>query len=188
MWAVTEFKKPASYADIEALPEGKNGELIDGELYVSPRPRPRHAHAQEVLHLDLMNAFQFGVGGPGGWYFQHEPELHLGGNVLIPDIAGWRGALPDGIWDNPGISVVPDWVCEVLSPSTVKLDRTIKLPRYARLGVPHAWFVHPVDRFVEVYRLRQGSWEVVEIHVGDERLKAEPFAEVELEPARWWRP
>src|SRR5436305_207687 len=124
-------RKRATYADIEALPEHLTGEILDGELFVSPRPAPPHAEASSALGVILGGPFRFGRGGPGGWRILDEPELHLGGDVVVPDLAGWRlermPALPKIAW----FELAPDSVCEVLSPSTVVHDRHRKLAFYA---------------------------------------------------------
>lgn len=174
-------RRPATYADIEALPEHVVGEIIDGDLIVSPRPAPRHAVAASGLGGLLTGPFRFGIGGPGGWWILDEPELHLGGHVLVPDIAGWRKqrmpALPETAW----FGIAPDWVCEVLSPSTERTDRLKKLAIYAREQVNHVWLVHPIQRLVEVYRRAADLWSLVRV-IGDteEPVGIEPFDAVPI--------
>jgi Uma2 family endonuclease len=123
-------KRPATYADLLALPENVVGEIVDGELIVSPRPAPAHAIATSSLGGEIMRPFGRGRGGPGGWLIVDEPELHLGEQVLVPDLAGWlrerMPRLPETAW----FELRPDWVCEVLSPSTAILDRTRKQEIY----------------------------------------------------------
>ena len=126
-----------------------------------------------------------GDGGPGGWWMD-EPELHLGEDVLVPDLAGWRRErMPElpaaGYFEPP-----PDWVCEVISPSTARTDRVGKVPVYARAGVIHLWLIDPLARTLEVCRLEQGRWVLLATHADDERVRAEPFETVELELARLW--
>ena len=179
-------ERRATYADLVALPEHVVGEIIAGELVVSPRPAPRHAQASAILTGDLTQPFGRGRGGPGGWWILDEPELHLGGDVLVPDLAGWRRerlpALPEAAY----FDLAPDWVCEVLSPGTARLDRSRKLPIYAREKVAHVWLVDPIARTLEIYRLEGASWLLLATHGGDEHVRAEPFAAVELEIAGWW--
>lgn len=181
-------KKPATYADIEALPEHLVGEIIDGELFVSPRPRPKHALAEGRVHADLDGAFGRGRGGPGGWWILAEPEVRLGAQIVVPDVAGWRRErLPD-LPDEVGIRVVPDWICEIVSPSTARIDRGRKLRVYASAGVPHLWIVDPVLRSLEVYRLRDGALFHVDTFLDDAKVRIEPFEAIELELAGWWPP
>lgn len=181
-------KKPATYADIEALPPHLVGEIIDGELFVSPRPRPRHSRAETNIIADLAGPFDRGRGGPGGWWLLVEPELHLGGHVLVPDIAGWRRERLPVLPDAPGICVAPDWICEVLSPSTAKLDRTRKMSIYCAQGVDHLWLVDPLLRIVELYRRRGKEWVVGGMYTDAARARIAPFEEIELDLAGWWVP
>ena len=123
-----------------------------GRLHTHPRPAAPHALASTALGGDLLNPFQFGRGGPGGWWILFEPELHLGEEVLVPDLAGWyRERMPD-YPDTAYFTLAPDWVCEVLSPSTRKLDLHEKRPLYALAGVGHLWLVDPTDRTLEGLR------------------------------------
>lgn len=181
--------KPATYADIEALPEHLVGEIIDGELVVSPRPGLAHVNAASGLGVLLGGPFQYGLGGPGGWWILDEPELHLDANVLVPDLAGWRvermGSLPPAA----AAELAPDWACEVLSPSTETTDRARKLAVYARHRVAHVWLVHPINRTLEVLRLDGDTWRIVSIFTADDSpLRAEPFDAVELPFARLFAP
>ena len=179
--------RPASYADIEALPPHLVGELIAGELVVSPRPALRHARAASRLGAKLGGPFDLGEGGgPGGWQILDEPELHLGPHVLVPDIAGWRRERLPALPDEAYFSLAPDWLCEVLSPSTASLDRAKKLRIYAQHRVSHAWLVDPGPRTLEVLRLEGGRWTILATHVGDEVVRAEPFAEIEVELSALW--
>lgn len=187
MTSATRAKKPASYADLEALPENVVGELIDGELIVSPRPRLRHAGVESALDVDLGGPFQFGRGGgPGGWIFMVEPELHLGKEVLVPDLAGWRKERMPAIPDEPYATLPPDWVCEILSPSTASLDRVRKVRIYAREKIPHGWFIDPDLRTLEVYKLTGVHWMILSTHEQDEIVRAEPFDAVPLDLLDLW--
>jgi hypothetical protein len=127
-------RRPATYDDIVALPGHLVGELVAGELYVSPRPAVPHAVGASALGATLLTRMQFGDGGPGGWWILHEPELHLVEDVVVPDIAGWRRERLPAPPREGFLSLAPDWVCEVLSPSTSRFDRTKKLPLYAALA------------------------------------------------------
>lgn len=183
-------KKPATYEDIEALPVGWVGEIIEDELVASPRPAMGHARVSSVLGTELGGAFDLGRGGPGGWWIFFEPEVHLGRNVLVPDLAGWcRERLPNPpAPSEPFMTVAPDWLCEVLSPSSEARDRARKLPLYHREGVGHVWLVDPLARTLEVLRREAKGWLLVATHTGDERVRAEPFEAVELGLGPFWLP
>lgn len=177
---------PATYDDLVALPENKVGELIDGELFASPRPAARHSKVASVLGMDLGGPFHRGRGGPGGWWILFEPEFHFGKDVLVPDLAGWRHERMPLIPNVPFFELAPDWICEVLSPSTAKLDTVLKLPRYARAGVQYAWIVDPINRRLDVFRQEQGRWVLVEVPEADNRVRAVPFEAIELELDSLW--
>ncbi len=178
--------KPATYADLEALPEHVVGELIAGELHVSPRPASAHTVAASVLGIALGGPFYLGQGGPGGWVLLDEPELHLGQDVLVPDLAGWRRERMPRPPRTAAFTLAPDWVCEVLSPSTTTMDRAIKLPVYAREGVRHVWFLDPEVRLLEVFRLEGAHYSLRVTHTGTARVRAEPFEALELALAALW--
>jgi Uma2 family endonuclease len=178
--------KPATYEDVLNAPENKVAEILDGELVLSPRPGPRHGVAQSRLLRRLGGPFDEGEGGPGGWWILVEPELHLGDYVLVPDIGGWRRERMPTIPDAPFFSLAPDWVCEVLSPSTERIDRGKKLRIYAEAGVAHAWLVNPVERTLEVLRLRDRAWTIVAVFTGSEAVRAEPFDAIELALGALW--
>jgi Uma2 family endonuclease len=126
------------------------------------------------------------VGGPGGWWIIDEPELHFGANVIVPDLAGWRRERMPQIPDVAYFTLAPDWVCEILSPSTGELDRTKKLSIYAREGVGHAWLIDPLARTLEVLRLENGHCAIIATHVGNQVVRAEPFAAIELNLKDLW--
>lgn len=180
---------PVTYEDLLALPEHVVGEIIDGELIVSPRPRLGHAHATGRINLQLDAAFGFGSDGSGAWIILIEPELHLGADVLVPDLAAWRRSrVPADFLQQAYATVAPDWVCEVLSPGTAKLDRLRKLPLFAREQVGHVWFLDPRPRSLEVFRLDRDSYRCVLLAEGDQRVRAEPFDAIELALAPLWTP
>jgi Uma2 family endonuclease len=178
--------KRATYEDVLNAPENKVAEILDGELFLSPRPAPRHAVTSSALGFAIGGPFHGGVGGPGGWWILDEPEIHFGEHVVVPDLAGWRRERLAAIPDDAYFSLAPDWVCEVLSPSTEKLDRARKLRIYAQAGVEHAWLVKPTDRTLEVLRLREGAWTIVGFWEDAAVVRVEPFEAIELELGRLW--
>lgn len=183
----TPVRRPATYKDLLQVPDLFVAEIVDGELYTSPRPAPRHAIGASELGADLVAAFSRGRGGPGGGWILDEPELHLGPDVVVPDLAGWRrGRLPAIPDAPPYFTLAPDWVCEVLSPSTYRLDRTKKLHIYGREGVRHAWLLHPGERTLEVRRLEAGRWAILGTYADDELVRAEPFEAVEIDLLPLW--
>ena len=157
----------------------------------TPRPATPHARA-EVAIARALAPFDDDAsqpeqpGAPGGWWILIEPELHLGDDVLVPDLAGWRRARMPAIPSVPAITLAPDWVCEVTSPTTGALDRSRKMPVYARENVEHLWLVDPLAHTLEVYRLDAGRWFVVDVHADAARVRATPFEACELEIVRWW--
>lgn len=179
---------PATYADIEALPEHVVGELIDGELIVSPRPASPHAFTASNLGGELHNPFYRGRGGPGGWIILGEPELHIGNDVLVPDLAGWRVARYPVNQAQLYFTVMPDWICEVLSPSTERIDRARKMTIYANAQVKYVWLVNPILQILEVYVLVINTWRLLDIYAGTDVVRAEPFTEFELELNVLWEP
>jgi Uma2 family endonuclease len=179
--------RPATYADLQALPEGVKGEIIDGELYVQPRPRAPHADVESAIVADIKNPYDRGRGGPGGWWILAEPGIELPRSPEIsPDVAGWRRERLPQLPRNTSITVVPDWICEVLSPTTRAYDMVKKRRFYAEVGVHWLWYVDVEACTVTVSRLVEGSWLEVGVHGGDERVRLEPFPEVALDLALWW--
>lgn len=178
----------ATYEDLLKVPPNFVAELIDGELYAWPRPGSAHANASSVLGSELNAAFQRGRGGPGGWWIVDEPEIKLGEQTMVPDIAGWRRERMPEYPNTSGCNVAPDWLCEIQSESNARHDRVTKLPHYARHGVQHVWMLDPRLRTLEVLRLENGRWIVVANFGGDDVVRAEPFDVIELELAALWLP
>ncbi len=174
------IRKPAAYADILALPSHLTGQIVDGELHVSPRPGNPHASASSTLGMDIGSAYQRGRGGPGGWWIVFEAEIHLGTDIVVPDLAGWRKERLPGIPPDAFFTLAPDWVCEVLSPSTASFDRVKKMRVFAREGVGHAWLVDPLARTLEVYEQGGGRWILLSAHEGTETVRVPPFGELDL--------
>lgn len=167
--------RPATYADLQALPANMVGEIIYGALYAHPRPAPRHAVAANRLGSEITGPFDRGKGGPGGWIFMVEPELHLGPHVAVPDIAGWKRERLTPFPETPYLETPPDWLCEVLSPSTQALDRTGKLEVYAEYGVKHCWYVDPIAKTLEVLALTGGKWLIAAAYKEADPVTAPPF-------------
>jgi Uma2 family endonuclease len=183
---VPPFDRPATYDDLVALPDNLVAEIVDGELHASPRPAAPHTVAASVIGGVLLPPFHTGHGGPGGWWILDEPELHLGPDVLVPDLAGWRRTSMPRRPQTAYFPLAPDCVCEVTSPSTAMLDRARKLAIYAREGVAHAWLVDPLAQTLEVLRLEDGRWTILATHAGPEVVRAEPFDEIELDLGALW--
>ena len=187
--AVDTARRRATYEDLLKVPDTMVAEILDGELYATPRPASPHARAASMMGGDLSGPFDRppgGPGGPGGWWILDEPELHLGPDVVVPDVAGWRREKMPVLPNVAAFTQAPDWACEVVSPTTAGADRVRKMRIYARESVGHLWLVDPLAKTVEVYRLENGRWVVASTHTGSESVRAEPFGAVELEIARWW--
>jgi Uma2 family endonuclease len=184
---VPPFDRPATYDDLVKLPDNLVAEIVDGELHASPRPAPAHTIAGASLGVAIGGPYFHGRGGPGGWWILDEPELHLGSDVLVPDLAGWKRERMPRRPDTAYFPLVPDWVCEVLSPSTARLDRVAKLSIYAREGVSHVWLIDPLAQTLEVFRLEIGRWLLLGTHAGNEVVRAEPFGAIDLELALLWQ-
>jgi len=184
--AADSAKKVATYQDVIDAPEHLVAEIVAGDLYTSPRPAAPHTQAASVLGMDIGGPFHRGRGGPGGWIILYEPELHLGGDVLVPDLAGWRRERMPAVPETAHFELAPDWVCEVLSPSTALLDRRRKLPAYSREQVRHVWLVDPCARSVEVFRLDGDSYRLVAVHGETDVARLEPFEAISLELGALW--
>ncbi len=178
--------KIATYQDLFDLPEHLVGEIIHGQLHTHPRPAPRHALATSSVGDELLSPFQKGRGGPGGWWILFEPELHLDGHILVPDLAGWRRERLPTIPDKAYFELAPDWVCEVLSPGTARLDRVAKMPIYAEQEVSWLWLIDPDLRTLEVYELVAGRWQLDHTYEGNDAVRAKPFDAIEFSLGLLW--
>ena len=167
--------KRATYRDVLDAPPHMVAEVVAGTLHTQPRPAKRHAWASSGLGMKLGPPFNFGEGGPGGWVILFEPELHLGGDIVVPDIAGWRRGTMSEDMEGAYFTQAPDWVCEVLSPSTRRLDQGQKRAVYAREQVSHLWFLDPDARTLEAFELRNGLWVLLETLVDDAQVSLPPF-------------
>ncbi len=179
----------ATYADLLAVPEHLVAEIVGGELITSPRPAPPHALAGSAIGSALFDRFNGPPGGsdrPGGWWILFEPELHLSDDVLVPDVAGWRRTRLPTLPAETYFTVAPDWVCEIVSPSSGRLDRTRKMPIYARAGVAFLWMVDPGLRTLEAYRLDGSRWMVAATAGGGDAVCVAPFDALAIDMSRWW--
>ncbi len=200
------LKRNATYADLMDLPDNVVGEIVGGDLYATPRPRMGHAFVQGAILVATRGssgAESTGAGsgagpaGAAGWWIVGEPELHLDDQYLVPDLAGWRQTtMPSFPADAVSVAIAPDWICEIVSPSTALHDRVRKLPAYARAGVAHAWLVDPVAQTLEVLELRAPGadadgvrrYALITAHGADDRACPAPFAAHEFDLATWWPP
>lgn len=178
--------KPASYEDILALPEQLVGEIINGVLRTHPRPAPKHALAYSSLGIELGGPFQRGKNGPGGWWILDEPELHWGSDVLVPDLAGWKRERMPNLPKTAWFELAPDWICEILSPSTAKIDRAEKLPLYAQHGVAHCWLVDPDLKTLEIFENRDGKWLLLTVLSNEASVSQPPFDAIAFDLASLW--
>ena len=177
------------YDQLLALPENQVGEIIGGQLYVQQnRPAGLQIAAAGAISSILGLPFHRGQAGPGGWWILPEPEIHFvrDTEIVVPDLAGWRRERMPAIPRDHRFEVVPDWVCEILSPSTAQKDRALKLPLYARYGVAHAWLVDPLARTLEAFELRDGLWSLAGVFKDGDSVAAPPFAAVPFDLAVLW--
>ncbi|MET0592936.1 MAG: Uma2 family endonuclease [Polyangiaceae bacterium] len=179
-------RRGATYEDLLKVPDTLVAEIIQGELITHPRPAPPHARAASMLGVELGGPFDRGKGGPGGWILLDEPELHLHGDILVPDLAGWRRERMPRLPQTAAFELPPDWICEVLSPGTASMDRADKMPIYARERVAHAWLIDPVLRTVEIYRLDGETYRMVATFRDAATVRAEPFDAIDLELSALW--
>jgi Uma2 family endonuclease len=178
--------RSASYEDVLRLPENVIGEIVDGDLIVSPRPASRHAMASSAIGGELAGPFHRGRGGPGGWVILFEPELHLDAQVLVPELAGWRRERMATCPDVAYFSLAPDWACEVLSPTTALIDRTRKQQIYREYGVSWLWFVDPSTRIIEVLSRSEHGWMVTDTFGGEGEARIPPFDAVVFDIGALW--
>ncbi len=179
-------KKKATYEDLYGIPENMIGEIIDGELIVHPRPSRKHIYASSVLGGKINPSYQFGSGGPGGWIILDEPEVQLGEHTLVPDLAGWKMERFPVEEETNSITVAPDWVCEILSPGTVRTDKIQKMPIYARHAVGHFWLIDPIAMTMDVFKLGDSKWVLLGSFAENDKVRAEPFQEVEFNLGELW--
>ncbi|MGX7707505.1 Uma2 family endonuclease [Methylobacterium sp. Gmos1] len=166
----------ATYADLEAVPDHLVAEIVDGRLETHVHTLPRLGVALAALAGELGAPFSRGRGGPGGWLFMPRTEFHVGRQVLVPDLAGWRRERLSCIDPDAGyIETPPDWVCEILSPSTARLDRGPKRRIYAEAGVSHLWLLDPAVGVLEAFALSDGRWLLLGTVARGETVALAPF-------------
>ena len=180
------IKPDATYQDVLDAPPTMVAELIDGELHLQPRPAIPHTRTSSTLGGKIGGPYDYDDGGPGGWWILDEPECHLGGNVLVPDLAGWRRERLPALPDEAFMTLAPDWVCEVLSPSTRSRDLVVKRTLYAEAGVAHLWFVDPDARTLEAFALEGGRWVLIAALEGDADVSVPPFDAITFDLGALW--
>ena len=175
------------YERIRALPQGVTGEILEpGVLRTMSRPGKAHRRAATTLG-DALRGFNPVLGGTG-WWIEVEAEIRFPlGRLAVPDLCGFRVERVPELPDENPLTILPDWCCEILSPSTARDDRRVKLPLYATSGVTWTWLVDPEHRMVEVYEAVQGRPTLTVTAAADERVVLPPF-EKELDLAPWWVP
>ncbi len=179
-------RRAATYADLAAVPPHLVAEIIFGNLETHPRPAPRHATSSSALNIELGNPFQKGRGGPGGWIFMVEPELHLGPHVVVPDLAAWRRERMSSMPAKAYIETPPDWVCEVISLPTEAIDKGPKRRIYATYHVPYLWHLNPAAKLLEVFELKDEHRVLSEVFQDNEQVAAPPFSAVPFSLADLW--
>ena len=178
----------ATYQDVLDAPPHVVAEIVDGKLYTFPRPSPVHALANSGLGIRIGTPYHFGDGGPGGWWILGEPELHFADDILVPDIAGWRRERMPQLPTENYFTLAPDWLCEVLSPSTRRLDRGRKQSIYAREGVRHLWLIDPIEHSLEAFELSNGAWKIIDKLHDDATVCLPPFVEIAFNLSDLWLP
>ena len=175
------------YKELEGLPENVVGEIINGELVATPRPAPKHARASSALGVLLCGPFDLGSnGGPGGWWILDEPQVHFIEKVVVPDIAGWRKERMPKLPETSYFELAPDWVCEVLSPSTASYDKIFKFQIYAENAVSHYWIIDPINRVLETFTLNKDKYEIGPKFGNSDKVKTPPFEEIEFNLENLW--
>ncbi len=182
-------KLRAKYQDIIDLPANLRGEILFGQLHTSPRPSPTHQKAMLKMAFRLEGKWGEDSSGSesGTWVFLTEPELHLDRHIIVPDIAAWKAyRVGSSFYEKAAIKLVPDWVCEIQSPSTASLDRVAKSRVYHQLKISYYWLLDPVAMTLEVMKYSKPGWTQTGSYCDNDKVKAEPFADLELSLNWFW--
>lgn len=173
------------YIQLEKLPESLTGEILNGQLYTHPRPGGRHILVSANLGAELHGPFQKSKGGPGGWWILQEPEVHFSVDkiVVVPDLAGWRKERLPQIPESHKFTIVPDWICEISSPSTESVDKEIKMPLYAEYGVNYLWIIHPLQKTLHAYKRAEAVWQLQGSFSHNDVVNLEPFESIRINVA-----
>lgn len=173
---------PAVYQDLVNLnlPEWKIGEIVNGRLCVRRLPLPKGTMAFSALLFLLADALE------GAWRILPRVELCLGDDVLVPDLSGWRHERMPVVPNTAWIELPPDWVCDVLTPSSLTIVREQKAAAYARHGISDWWVIDPDKQAVEVHALRGNAYECAAHLIGRHALQSPPFANVAIDLGHLW--
>jgi len=185
-----ETAQDAIYREYMNAPPNMVAEVLEGKLHAQPRPASKHAKAYSRLGRKIGEPFDSDDGDDsGGWWIINEPELRFGPNeedILVPDIAGWRRTNMPTYPDVSYFTLAPDWVCELPSLSTEKIDRTVKRAIYAREGVRYLWLVDPRKKTLEAFELRDGGWALLSSLAGDVQVSLPPFEAISFPLRSLW--
>ena len=186
--ATASQKKRGLYEQLLALSDNVVGEIINGELVVSPRPSGPAIVAASFLGDELVGPFSKGRGGPGGWWILDEPEIEFEheSQHYVPDLAGWRRERMPEVPSGHIFTVVPDWVCEVVSPSSRRYDRIEKPAVYARHAVGHYWVIDPEAQTLEAFQLEGSNWLRIGGYSQAEKVRVAPFEVIEIDLSLLW--
>ena len=187
MNAIQPLHRPPLHERLLAFPENPPAKS-SAASYTRNRAPPDHAESGSVLGMRIGLPYRLGEGGPGGWWILDEPEIHFVRDtvVAVSGLAGWRRERMPAIPGDHRFEVVPDWVCEILSPSTAKKDRTQKLPLYGKYGAAYAWLVDPLARTLEAFALREEGWLLIATLKDDDPVSVPPFDAISFSLADLW--
>jgi Uma2 family endonuclease len=183
--------KLATYQDLLRLADDVRAEILAGDIVTAPAPLPKHSKAQRALGGFIGRPFDddHEHGGPGGWWIFIEVDIQFAAHdVVRPDLSGWRRERLADPGEQRPIEVTPDWVCEVLSPSTAARDKVAKRKLYAKHGVRHYWIVDVDARTLEAFELRRGQWVLLDSYDDASAARIPPFEQVELAIGRLFLP